>query len=216
MKIAVLGSGMVGAAIGGKLVSLGHDVKMGSRAAGNEKATAWAKQAGPKASIGTFAEAAAFGELVFNCTNGMGSLAALGAAGAASLKGKLLLDIANPLDFSKGMPPTLFVSNTDSLAERIQAAYPETKVVKTLNTMSCDLMVDPGKLAGGDHTVFMSGNDAQAKGRVKEILGGWFGWKSIVDLGDLTSARGTEAYLLLWTRLYGALQTPSFSIKVVR
>jgi 8-hydroxy-5-deazaflavin:NADPH oxidoreductase len=215
MKIGILGTGMVGQTIASKLTALGHDVRLGSRTAGNEKAKEWVKQAGAHASEGTFADAAAFGELVFNCTNGSASLDALKAAGAANLRGKVLVDVANPLDFSKGMPPTLFVSNDDSLGERIQRALPETKVVKTLNTINCQLMVQPGKLAE-ESDVFVCGNDAQAKGRVSEILRGWFGWKRVVDLGDITNARGTEAYLLLWIRLYGALGTADFNLKIVR
>jgi predicted dinucleotide-binding enzyme len=215
MNIAVLGTGMVGNAIASKLVSLGHDVRMGARTSGNEKAVAWAKQAGARASTGTFAEAAAFGELVFNCTNGAGSLEALEAAGAGNLRGKILVDVANPLEFGKGMPPTLFVSNDDSLAERIQRMFPETKVVKALNTINADIMVNPARL-GGDSDVFVSGNDVGAKGRVTEILRGWLGWKSVIDLGDITTARGTEAYVLLWVRLWGALGSPNFNVKIVR
>lgn len=216
MNIAVLGTGIVGNTIGGKLTELGHKVKMGSRKAGNEKAVEWAKKAGANASEGDFAAAAAFGEIIFNCTNGAGTLEALKQAGAQNLKGKLLLDLANPLDFSKGMPPTLFVCNSDSLGEEIQRAYPETRVVKTLNTMNCYLMVNPGMLAGGDHHAFVSGNDAGAKGQTIEILKSWFGWKHVLDLGDITSARGTEMYLPLWLRMWGAVQTPNFSVKVVK
>lgn len=215
MKIGILGTGMVGAAIGDKLVALGHDVKMGSRTAGNEKAVAWAKKAGGRASEGTFADAAAFGELVFNCTSGAGALDALGAAGAGNLAGKILLDISNPLDFSKGMPPTLFAGNTDSLGEKIQAAFPQTKVVKTLNTMNANLMVDASRVPG-EHDVFVSGNDREAKGRVTEILRGWFGWKNVIDLGDITTARGTESFLPLWIRLWGALGSAEFNIHVVK
>lgn len=215
MKIGVLGTGMVGDAIGSKLVALGHDVKMGSRTAGGEKAAAWVKKAGKGASEGTFADAAAHGEVLFNCTNGAGSIPALEAAGKSHLAGKILIDIANPLDFSKGMPPSLFVSNTDSLGEQIQRAFPELKVVKTLNTMNCQLMVEPGKLKG-EHDVFVSGNDAEAKGRVTEILRGWFGWKNVIDLGDITTARGTESWLPLWVRLWGALGTADFNLHVVR
>jgi 8-hydroxy-5-deazaflavin:NADPH oxidoreductase len=215
MKIGVLGTGMVGQTIASKLVGLGHDVKMGAREAKNEKAASWAGKSGAKASHGTFADAAAFGELVFVCTNGMGTLAAVRAAGE-NLDGKVLVDVTNPLDFSKGMPPTLFVSNTDSLGEQIQRELPEAKVVKTLNTVNCNLMVDPGKVAGGDHTIFVSGNDAAAKGRVTEILKGWFGWKSVVDLGDVTTARGTEAYLHLWIRTFAALGTADFNVKIVK
>ena len=216
MKHAVLGTGMVGTTIATKLVEKGHEVRMGSRDATSEKASAWAKKAGSRASQGSFADAAAFGEVVWNCTKGEGSLAALKAAGAANLKGKLLLDVSNPLDFSKGMPPSLFVSNTDSLGERIQREFPEAKVVKTLNTLNCVLMVEPGKLAGGDHDVFVCGNDAGAKERATAILKGDFGWKRVIDLGDVTQSRGTESWLALWIRLYGALGTGDFNLKIVR
>jgi len=216
MKIAVLGTGMVGETIASKLVQLGHDVMMGSRTANNEKAAAWVKKAGKGASQGTFADAARHGEIAFNCTAGVGSLEALKAAGADNLKGKVLLDIANPLDFSKGMPPRILVNPDDSLGEQIQRAFPDTKVVKTLNTVNCMLMVDAGRVAGGDHTMFLAGNDAQAKGRVAEILRGWFGWKHLLDLGDLSAARGMEWYLGLWVRSWGALGTGDFNVKVVK
>lgn len=216
MKIGIFGTGMAGAVIGNKLVSLGHDVKMGSRTANNDKAVAWAKAAGAKASQGTFADAAGFGELLINCTLGAGAMDALKAAGADNLKGKILIDISNPLDFSKGMPPSLFAGNTDSLGERIQAAFPNTQVVKTLNTVTAEIMVNPGKIGGGDHTMFISGNDAAAKATVGEFLKTQFGWKHLVDLGDITTARGTESYLPLWIRLWGSLKTGEFNIKIVR
>jgi predicted dinucleotide-binding enzyme len=219
MKNGVLGTGVVGQTIGKKLAELGHEVRMGARQAGNDKAAAWAKamtSAGAKASHGTFADAAAFGEVLWNCTNGVGSLEALRAAGADNLRGKLLIDITNPLDVSKGMPPSLAVCNTDSLGEQIQRAFPDALVVKTLNTINCSVMVNPGKVAGGDHTAFLSGNDPSAKARVREILTGWFGWKHLIDLGDITTARGPEGYLLLWIRLWGAQQTGDFNVKVVR
>jgi predicted dinucleotide-binding enzyme len=215
MKIAVLGTGMVGSAIATKLVALGHEVKMGSRTADNDKAVAWAKGAGPLASQGTFADAASFGELVFVCTLGQAAESALGAAGADNLAGKAVLDVTNPLDFSKGMPPTLFVSNTSSLGEQLQAAFPSAKIVKTLNTMNANLMVDPSSVAGGEHDVFVSGNDAAAKAQAIELLRS-FGWKSPIDLGDITTARGTESYLPLWIRLWGALGTASFNVKIAR
>ncbi|HEX8701285.1 MAG TPA: NAD(P)-binding domain-containing protein [Myxococcaceae bacterium] len=216
MKISVLGTGMVGSTIASKLVSLGHEVKMGSRTANNEKAVAWAKGAGAKASQGTFADSAAFGELIFVATQGSGTLEALHAAGAQNLKGKIVIDISNPLDFSKGMPPTLFAGNTDSLGERVQAAFPEARVVKTLNTVTAELMVDASKVNGGDHDMFVSGNDAAAKATVGEFLKTQFGWKHVHDLGDITTARGTESYLPLWIRLWGALKTPHFNVKIVR
>lgn len=215
MKIAVLGTGMVGQRIAGKLVSLGHEVMMGSRTAGNEKAVAWVEQAGGGASQGTFADAAGFGELVFNCTAGVATLEALQAAGADQLADKILLDLSNPLDFSQGFPPRLSVCNDDSLGESIQRAFPRAKVVKTLNTMANSIMVDPGSVPG-DHVVFVSGNDAEAKGVVTRFLKDQFGWREVVDLGDISTARGTEAWLLLWTRLFGALGTAEFNLQLVR
>src|SRR5207247_239815 len=161
MKIGVLGTGMVGQTIGTKLVRMSQDVMMGSRSSTNEKAAAWVKANGPKASAETFADAAKFGEILFNCTHGVASLDALKLAGAENMKGKILIDVANPLDFSKGMPPTLSVSNTDSLGEQIQRAFPDVKVVKSLNTMNCKLMVNPS-LVRGDHDVWVSGNDQTA------------------------------------------------------
>jgi predicted dinucleotide-binding enzyme len=215
MKIAVFGTGMVGNTIASKLVSLGHDVKMGARSASNEKAAAWAKEAGPRASQGTFADAAGFGEIIFNCTKGDATLDAIRAAGAKALEGKILVDISNPLDFSKGMPPSLFVFGTDSLAEQIQREFPKARVVKALNTINANVMVDPSRVPG-EHATFVSGNDAEAKQKVTEILRGCFGWKQVIDLGDITTARGTEAYLMLWLRLWGALGTPDFNVQIVK
>jgi predicted dinucleotide-binding enzyme len=215
MKLGVLGTGMVGNTIATKLIQLGHEVKMGSRTSGNEKAVQWAKANGPKASNGPFAEAAEFAEIIFNCTAGAASLEALKLAGAKNLKGKILVDISNPLDFSKGMPPTLTVCNTDSLGEQIQRAFPEAKVVKALNTINCNVMVTPD-IVPGTHDIFMSGNDSNAKSKVREILTDWFGWKSVIDLGDISTARGTEMYLALWVRLMAVNQTPNFNIKVTK
>jgi 8-hydroxy-5-deazaflavin:NADPH oxidoreductase len=215
MKIGVLGTGMVGATIAKKLVTLGHEVVMGSRTADNERAVAWAGEAGPRATHGTFADAAAHGEIVFNCTLGARAVNAVNSAGAANLHGKILIDVSDPLDFSKGRPPTLLFAGGDSIGEQIQRALPDTKVVKALNTINCQVMVDPSRVPG-DHDVFISGNDAGAKVRVAEILRDWFGWKSIVDLGDITTARGTECYLMLWVRLWGTLGTADFNIRIVR
>src|SRR6267154_3078129 len=193
MRIGILGTGVVGKTLGAKLAKLGHEVRMGSRAAGGEKAKGWVKETGTKSSEGTFADAAAHAEIVFNCTPGTVSLEALKAAGAQNLQGKILVDVSNPLDFTKGLPPTLSVCNTDSIAEQIQRAFPETKVVKALNTTNCNIMVD-ASLLEGDHDTFVSGNDPGAKGRVTEILKGWFGWKNVIDLGDITAARGQEMF----------------------
>jgi 8-hydroxy-5-deazaflavin:NADPH oxidoreductase len=214
MRIGVLGTGDVGGRLGSKLVSLDHEVKMGSRTAQNAKAAEWTKANGPRASAGTFADAATFGEVVFNCTAGSASLEALKLAGAKNLAGKVLVDVANALDFSKGMPPTLTVCNTDSLAEQIQRAFPEARVVKALNTMANDIMVNPG-LVPGEHDVFLCGNDPQAKAKVVEILRA-FGWKSPVDLGDITGARGLEMVLPIWVRLMVTLNTRNFNFKIAR
>jgi predicted dinucleotide-binding enzyme len=181
---------------------------------GNPPFPEWASEH-PEIGVAILADAAADAELVINATNGAGSVAALEAAGEENLAGKVLIDIANPLDFSSGMPPSLFVSNTDSLGEQIQRRFPEVRVVKALNTMNAYLMVDPIQLAGGDHTVFVSGDDPDAKNQVTELLDS-LGWTDVIDLGDITTARGTEMYLPLWARIWGATENPMFNIKVVR
>jgi len=214
MKIAILGTGMVGHAIGKKMIELGHQVMMGSRTSDNEKAKAWSASNGANASNGTFHEAAAFGEWIFNCVSGQASLEALQLAGRENLSGKILIDLANPLDFSKGMPPTLSVCNDDSLGEVIQRQFPDAKVVKTLNTMNCELMVNPGLLKEATH-IFVSGNDQEAKAKVSGLLTD-FGWKQIVDLGDIITSRGTEQLLPIWIRLMVALGTPMFNFRIVR
>ena len=167
--------------------------------------------------LATYADAAAFGELLVNATSGMGSLSALTSAGEKNLNGKVLIDISNPLDFSKGFPPSLSVVNTDSIGEQIQRTFPNVKVVKALNTLSNPLMVNPSIVNNGDHTLPICGDDDEAKKKVISLLN-TFGWKSenIFDLGDITNARGTEAFLLLWVRMFGKLQTPMFQIKLVK
>jgi 8-hydroxy-5-deazaflavin:NADPH oxidoreductase len=227
MKIGILGTSMVGQTLGGKLMELGHEVVFGTRDVARTMAraepgpfglpsfSAWLKQ-NPRAKVGTFTDSARHGEIVINATNGMGSLEALRQAGEANLNGKILMDIANPLDASQGMPPSLAVCNTDSLGEQIQRAYPKVKVVKTLNTVTASLMVNPRQLADGDHHLFVSGNDAEAKAQVVKLLTTWFGWKHIIDLGDISTARGTEMYLPIWLRLWGALGTGLFNIQVVK
>jgi predicted dinucleotide-binding enzyme len=217
MKIAVLGTGMVGTTIGSRLVELGHEVMIGSRTATNEKAVEFANNNGKNASAGTFADAANFGEIIFNCTKGEVSIEVLKLAGNG-IDGKILIDIANPLDFSLGMPPCLIpaLSNTNSLGEEIQKTFPTTRVVKTLNTMWCGLMVNPLMIGNGDHTNYISGNDAEAKATVKTLLNE-FGWKNenILDLGDITNARGTEATLPIWLRVWGATNNGAFNFKIV-
>ena len=215
MNIGVLGTGMVGQSIGTKLVELGHSVKMGSRSAKNEKCDTWVEKQSGDATYGTFSNAAKFGEIIFNCTGGMVALDALRMAGAENLDRKILIDISNPLDFSKGFPPTLSVCNTDSVGEQIQREFPNAKVVKTLNTVNCRLMVNP-TLVPGDHDLFMSGNDAEAKAMVLKILTDWFGWKYVIDLGDVTTARGAEQLLPIWVRLMKLLGSPEFNFHIAR
>lgn len=214
MRIGVLGTGTVGQTLATKLVELGHQVRMGSRDAANEKAASWAAAAGDHASTGTFADAADFGELVLNCTAGAASLQALEQAGEDALRGKVLIDVSNPLDFSSGMPPSLTVCNTDSMGEQIQRRFPDTRVVKTLNTVNAAVMVNPS-LIPGEHDVFVCGDDDAAKSDVVGLLES-FGWPRgrIVNLGGIDGARATEMYLPLWVRLLGAFGTPHVNVHV--
>lgn len=216
MKIAILGTGNVGRTIASKLVAQGHQVCMGSRSASNEGARAWAAEAGKGASHGTFTQAASFAEVVFNCVKGEVAIAALTAAGAEALDDKILVDLSNPLDFSRGMPPSLTVCNTDSMGEQIQRAFPDSRVVKALNTLTAGLMVNPGALPEPTN-LLICGDDAEAKAVVRQLLQG-FGWgeADILDLGDISASRGMEAWLLLWVRLYGAQGTAMFNIRLVR
>ncbi len=226
MNIAILGTGIVGRSLAGRAAALGHDVVIGTRdpqatlartdtdSMGNAPYSAWQADHGDVTLL-PFAAAAAHGELVVNATSGGSSLEVLRLAGAEQLAGKVLIDIANPLDFSNGFPPTLSVKDTDSLGEQIQRAFPDARVVKTLNTLNATLMVDPADLAGGDHSIFVSGDDAEAKATVIELLRS-FGWQDIIDLGDLSTARGTEMLLPIWLRLMNALGTSAFNFKIVR
>jgi 8-hydroxy-5-deazaflavin:NADPH oxidoreductase len=226
VRFGILGTGVVGKTIAARLDGMGHEVMVGTRnpeettsraepdAYGNPPFSAWQEEH-PEVKLATFSEAAAHGEMVVNATSGVVSLEALELAGEDNLNGKVLVDISNPLDFSQGMPPILSVSNTDSLGEQIQRRFSEARVVKTLHTMNAYLMVDPAQLAGADHTVFVCGDDAEAKQAVTEVLRS-FGWTDIVDLGDITAARGTEMLMPIWLRLFGALHKPIFNYKIVR
>jgi len=215
MDVGILGTGIVAQTIGTRLIELGHGVKLGSRMSNNEKARAWAKRAGKLASFGTFAETAKFGEVLFNCVSGMGTLSALDYPSAADLNNKVLIDVANPLDYTRGAPPTLSVCNTDSLAEQIQRLHPLLHVVKALNTMNVDVMVNPERVHG-PHDVFICGNDKYAKDTVTMILMEWFRWESVIDLGDITNARGMEMALPLWLSLQKKLGTNIFNFKIAR
>jgi predicted dinucleotide-binding enzyme len=216
MKFGVLGTGMVGEALGGRLAGLGHQVMMGARAKTNDKAAAWAAKTGVGASHGTFADAATFGDTILLAALGSAALDVVLAAGIANLAGKVLIDVTNPLDFSRGMPPGLIpaYSNGTSLAEAIQKAAPHARVVKALNTMNCQVMVNPALLPG-EHDVFVSGDDLAAKADVVALLK-TFGWKAPIDLGPLMTARGTEAMMLVWLSLWGALGTADFNYRIVR
>jgi len=213
MKLAILGTGMVGETIATKLVSLGHDVCLGTRAKPHDKAAQWVSAQGQRASYGTFAEAAQFGEVVFNCTKGTASLEALAQAGAVNLEGKILVDVANPLVFTSRASDGF--DGERSLGEQIQAAFPKTRVVKALNTVSCKVMVEPSRVPG-EHDMFVSGNDAEAKDFVSRMLREWFGWKRVIDLGDIKTAHGTELYLALWLALWRQAGSSDFNIRLVR
>lgn len=214
MQFGVLGTGMVGRAIAGKLVANGARVMMGARTRDTAKAVAWAAEAGPRAAQGSFADAAGFGDLLFNCVHGAHTLPALEAAGRDALRGKILIDIANPMDYAQGDPPRLLYCNDDSLGERIQRAFPDLRVVKALNTVGFPSMID-GTRIPGEHDLFMSGNDAAAKATVAALLREQFRWSSIIDLGDISTARGTEMLMPLFLRLWKTLGTFDFNIKVV-
>lgn len=215
MRIGVLGTGMVGEALATRLVETGHDVVMGSRDAANKKATAWVARQPARAGHGTFADAAAHGEVVLNATGGAVSLHVLRLAGSDNFAGKVLIDVSNPMVPDTGFPPRLDPVNGDSLAETIQREFPDARVVKTLNTMNCDLMTDPSLLDGA-HDVFVAGEDAEAKGVVRELLSG-FGWPddSIRDVGGITAARGLEMYLIFWVGLRMSLGHNAFNVRVV-
>ena len=227
MQIGILGTGVVGQTLAAALAEKGHTVTIGTRDPAATLARETAKpparaayrdwqRANPTVKLATFADAARSAEVVINATSGVGAMSALEGAGADALGEKILIDASNPLDFSKGMPPTLSVCNTDSLGEQLQRTFPRVRLVKTLNTITAALMVNPAAVNGGDHTLFLCGNDADAKETVKRWLGEWFGWREIVDLGDVTASRGMEMYLPIWLRTWGALGSPMFNVKIVR
>jgi len=226
MHIAVFGTGSVGRTLAPAFASHGHQVTVGTRsvshtlgrtepdARGLKPFSHWQVDH-PTISLATFADAARPSEVVVNATNGAQSLAVFEQAGAANLEGKIIVDVANPLDFTGGFPPSLDPVNTDSLAEQLQRAFPASRVVKTLNTVNAAVMAQPSMLARGDHSLFMSGNDPDAKATVGVLLAE-LGWQDIIDLGDITTARGPEMWLALWVRMMSVFGTANFNIKVVR
>lgn len=229
MKIAIIGTGSVGQTLADRLAKARHEVVIGTRDVeskladntkdqyGNPSFAEWISSY-PEIRLMKYSEAGAFGEIIINATKGSASEEALSQTGKENLYGKIIVDVANPLDASKGFPPTLIpeLSNTTSLGEKLQQAFPDAKIVKALNTMWAGLMVNPQMIQNGDHSVFICGNDSNAKQLTRNLLTD-LGWNdsNIIDLGDITSARGTEAYLIFWLRVMGAMNTGAFNIKVV-
>lgn len=230
MRIAILGTGIVGQTFASKLTELGHDVMMGTRDVqeklkeegtdryGNPPLKDWIAANG-SVKLVSFADAAEFGELIINATNGANSLNALDLATEENLAGKIIIDVSNPLDFSRGMPPFLIegLNNTNSLGEEIQKEFPDSRIVKTFNTMNCFLMVNPGHVGKGNHVNYISGNDSDAKTQVKEFIK-QLGWKdeNILDLGDISAARAQESVLLIWLRIMQKLNSAEFNFQVVK
>jgi len=226
MRIGILGTGAVGRSLAAGFAGTGHDVMIGTRnvddllartepdGMGDPPFSAWHAE-NNQIVVRTFADTGVHGELLVNATVGAGSLEALMAARVADVDGRIMIDTSNPLDFSNGFPPSLFVGNTDSLAEQLQRAFPGVRLVKAWNTMTAALMTDPGALAGGDHTIPICGNDDDAKGTVTDLLRA-FGWRDVLDLGDVTNARAMEAYVTLWLSMFNAVGTPMVNTKVVR
>jgi 8-hydroxy-5-deazaflavin:NADPH oxidoreductase len=218
MKIGILGTGMVGNALGTKLVQVGNEVTIGSRSANNENARKWAAPLGERARCATFRDAAVFGEVVINCTGGAHSMEALETVGAEPLRNKILVDVSNPLQQAEDGSFIMAFCNTDSLGEQIQRAFPFTPVVKALNTVNCEVMIAPSRVPG-DHNLFICGNDAAAKKQVSQYLHDWFSWKidNVIDVGDISAARGTEMLMPLWMRLFqGVIGHPHFNWQILR
>jgi predicted dinucleotide-binding enzyme len=227
MNIGVLGTGIVGQTLAGKLRTLGHEVVMGSRdpstlaerteppRPGMPSFAGWHRQ-NEAVRLATFADAAAHAEIIFLATSGEGAVASVEAAGADALAGKVVIDVTNALEFVDGVVHLFVGGGRDSLAERIQRAAPGARVVKSLNTVTAQVMVEPQSIGGGDHVMWVAGDDETARAEVTTLLEEWFGWREIVDLGDLTGARALESYVLLWVRAWGALGTPMFNVAIRR
>ncbi|WRZ94283.1 NAD(P)-binding domain-containing protein [Streptomyces sp. NBC_01007] len=215
MRYGVLGTGDVGRALAGKLVEVGHEVCLGSRTKDNAAAVEWAGGSGPTARHGTFADAAAFGEVVVNAVGGRVALTVLRSAGDEQLDGKVLLDVSNPMAFEDG-EMRLSPVESDSVGEQIQRAFPQARVVKSLNTVNCHVMVDPARVPG-EHQIFVSGDDESAKEQVTALLGE-FGWPAhrVLDLGGIRTARAAEMYLPLWLNLFQSIGHPDFNVEVHR
>jgi 8-hydroxy-5-deazaflavin:NADPH oxidoreductase len=222
MRVTILGTGNVGQTLAEKFIAKGHHVTLGTRnveeTSNREKFKEW-QTSNSTVVIEEMNKAVSSGEIVINALNGAATLPVFAAIEANNLNNKIVIDVANPLDFSKGFPPTLSegLINNNSLGEALQVLIPNARVVKTLNTMWCGLMLNPTMINEGNHINFMCGNDEDAKSKVVALLNE-FGWnnENILDLGDITNARGTEAYLLLWTRVYAATQNGAFNLQIVK
>jgi predicted dinucleotide-binding enzyme len=218
MKIGILGSGSVGAALATALINKGHTVMMGSRSARNEKAQDWIKKAGRGALAGTFNEAAGFSDLFFICVNGEFAADIAKELAPENVTSKIVIDLTNPLDFSQGNPPRILEQYVNiSLGETLQQLLPHSYVIKTLNTINYKLMVDAREVNDGKHDLFLCGNDAMAKNQVKHFLVDNFHWRpeSLIDLGDIKSARAMEAIVPFWVQVYRFIGTPLFNFKIV-
>jgi len=219
MNIGVLGTGTVGEAIASALIEKGHAVRMGSRTKSDEKALAWVEKSKNGATQGDFNDTAAFGEIIFLCLNGAHVLDTINSIRKKNIEGKIVIDLTNPLDFTKGMPPQILegFGNSNSLGEEIQKALPNAYIVKTLNTVNYKLMVDAREVNSGDHHLFVCGNNADAKNKVKHFLVDNFHWKAdhLIDLGGIEAARTVEAIVPFWVLVYQSLGTPLFNFKIV-
>jgi predicted dinucleotide-binding enzyme len=220
MKVGVLGTGVVGEAIASALVARDNFVMMGSRKANNEKSAAWVKKNSKYASAGTFNEAASFADIIFICLSGEYTLDVVKDLNDQNLRNKIIVDITNPLDFTRGMPPRILenLGNSTSLGEEIQNLLPDSYVVKTLNTVNYKLMVDARLINNGDHNLFVCGNNLDAKNKVMHLLVDSFHWKAdrLIDLGGIEMSRCVEAIVPFWVAVYQKLGTPLFNFKIVQ
>ena len=212
MRIAVLGTGPVGRTLAAAFARLGHEVTVATR---DPSVTMARDDWTLDLPLVPFGDVGGDVDLVVNATNGQRSLDALGGLPPGVLAGTVLLDVANPLDSSQGFPPTLAVKDTDSLAEQIQRAFPDARVVKALNTVNAMVMVDPARVGDGETTMFLAGDDAGARATVGELLRS-LGWRDVVEFEELSAARGMEMWLPLWVRLMMRLGTPDFNLRIVR
>jgi predicted dinucleotide-binding enzyme len=214
MKIGILGSGPVGRSLGKGFASNGHDVRLGSRTPGKQEVQDWLKTTKGKVSAGTFSEAARHGDVLVLCCLGEAAEEVIKLSGMNNLDGKLVIDATNPLDFSKGMPPGLFVGTSDSLGERVQRMLPNAKVVKCFNMVNNQTMTNPRMKEGLPDMIICGNNDAakqQVAGLLKE-----FGWGEPIDIGGIDGSRWLEAYTALWVRLAIKLGSWSIAAKILK